>query len=303
MYLCYWIPTRLNKRQAKVVMLYRLMIVTGPLRWCMMTAAAAIVVMLGSGCIGSRDYCSAKRLERGYTLVLPGVEGGSTIASGIVKGLVEGGVPTAIEIHDWTMGPSFVSAVVNLRASSHNRNEARKIAAKIVHYQKCYPGRPVYLIGHSGGGGIAVYTLESLPPGHEVTGTILLAPALSPNYDLRRALRRTSGTIYNFFSPYDVGFLKWGTSLAGTIDGRHTKAAGAVGFSMPWGLSREDRQLYASHLRQQRYTPKMADSGHPGSHLGWAKRTFVAEWLAPLINAQIETQTQYASDTLGGGAN
>lgn len=268
-----------------------------------MIATAALLCMLGSGCIGPRDYCSAQRLDRGYTIVLPGIEGGSTISSGIVKGLVDGRVPTAIEIHDWTIGPSYVSAVVNLRNSAHNRNQAREIASKIVRYQNQYPGKPVYLIGHSGGGGIAVYTLESLPPGYEVSSTILLAPALSPDYDLRRALRRCQGTIYHFFSPYDVGFLKFGTSLAGTIDGQHTKAAGAVGFSMPWGLSREDRQLYATRLRQQRYTPKMADSGNPGSHLGWAKRRFVSDWLAPLINAQIEIHTRYAADTAKGKSN
>jgi pimeloyl-ACP methyl ester carboxylesterase len=225
------------------------------------------------------------------------VEGRSTFTSGVVRGLIEGRVPSAIEVHDWTVGPAFVSAVVNLRASRHNRREARKIAEKIVHYQKRYPGRPVHLIGHSGGGGIAVYALEALPPGHEVTGVILLGPALSPDYDLRRALRRIQGTMYNFFSPYDVGFLKVGTSIAGTMDGRHTKAAGAIGFAVPWGLSREDRQLYAPpRFCQQRYTPKMADSGHSGTHLGWARRTFVAEWVAPLINRQIETQTRYVSD-------
>jgi len=266
------------------------------LGWWWVATAAVAILPLGSGCSRLSGCRTPERLERGYTLVLPGVEGRSTFTSGVVRGLVDGGVPSAIEVHDWTVGPAFVSAVVNLRASGHNRREARKIAEKIVRYQERYPGRPVHLIGHSGGGGIAVYALEALPPGHEVTGVILLAPALSPDYDLRRALRRTQGIMYNFFSPYDVGFLKVGTSIAGTIDGRHTKAAGAVGFSMPWGLSREDRQLYASRLRQQRYTPKMADSGHSGGHLGWAKRTFVAEWLAPLVNSQIETQAQYASD-------
>jgi len=158
----------------------------------------------------------------------------------------------------------------------------------------------VHLVGHSGGGGIAVYALESLPPGRQVTSALLLAPALSPDYDLRGALRHTQRGIYNFYSPYDVGFLKVGTSVAGTIDGQLTRAAGAVGFTVPWGLSQEDRRLYATLLHQQRYLSKMADSGNAGGHTGWANRTFVAEWLAPLVAPDTDAQTHYAADQRGG---
>lgn len=250
------------------------------------------------GC-GPSNLRTPERLERGYVIVLPGIEGRSHLNYNVAKGLADGGVPAAIEIHDWTLGGSFLTAVPSLRAEGHNRKEAREIAAKIVRYQDRHPGRPVHLIGHSGGGGVAVFSLESLPPDRQVTSAILLAPALSPDYDLRGALRHAQQGIYNFYSPYDVGFLKLGTSMAGTVDGQFTRSAGAVGFTMPWGLSQEDRRIYASLLHQQRYLSKMAESGNSGGHTGWSNRTFVAQWLAPLINSQADVQTRYAAEQAG----
>jgi pimeloyl-ACP methyl ester carboxylesterase len=258
-------------------------------------------LLLTAGCGSSlKELRTPARFEQGYVILLPGVEGKSHLNKNIAKGLADGGVRSAIEVYDWTIGPSWLSAVVNLRASSHNRLEARKIGERIIRYQNKYPGRPVHLVGHSGGGGVAVYALESLPPRRQITAALLLAPALSPDYDLRPALRHVEVGIYNFYSPYDVGFLKLGTSTFGTIDGRHTRAAGAVGFETPWGLDRDDRQLYAERLHQQRYLSRMAQSGHPGTHVGWANRRFVAEWLAPLVLSQASQPASMTSPQLGG---
>lgn len=268
----------------------------GRYREIMFSLAAVAVMPLWTGCTSMSHLRTPQRQEHGYIVILPGVEGRSWMNADIAKGLAEGGVPSAIEVHNWTLGPSFVSAVVNLRATGHNRREAYRIAQKIMSYQRQYPGRPVHLIGHSGGGGIAVFVLEALPAGHEITSTILLAPAVSPDYDLRKALSRTRQGIWNFYSRYDVALLRLGTTIAGTMDGKMTSSAGAVGFSIPWGLSRADRQLYANRLHQQRYSPRMAGSGHRGTHFGWANRQFVAEWLAPLIYSQVTNTPRYAAD-------
>ena len=243
------------------------------------------------GCGSPKELRSESRLRRGYIIVLPGVEGRSALNSNVAWGLVKGGVQEAIEIHDWTVMPTFLAAGVNLRVSANHEREARKIAGKIADYQAKYPGRPVHIIGHSGGGGVAIYVLESLPIQNKITSAILLAPAVSPNYDLRQALRRTRQGIWNFYSPYDIGFLGVGTSLAGTIDGQLTKSAGAIGFTLPWGLSNDDRKLYGDRLYQQKYNSKMAQSGHTGDHCGWANPNFVATWLAPLIKSQAQPTT------------
>jgi len=253
-----------------------------------------LAVPILGGCGPAKNITPA-RLDRGYTIILPGIEGSSFLNASVAKGLVDGGWPGAVEVYDWTAG-SVLLFPVTLRALERNKHEGRRIAEKICKYQSKYPDRPVHLIGHSGGGGVAVLALEALPPENQITSAILLGPAISPDYDLRRALRRTEHGIWNFYSRHDVGFLKAGTTVMGTIDGRHTSAAGAVGFQMPWGLDEEDRRLYATRLRQQSYSRKMAESGHSGGHTGWAHRRFVAEWLCPIMLSHINEQTAFAAD-------
>lgn len=237
---------------------------------------------LSAGCTTPGRFRSADRYQRGVVYILPGIEGRSPWNRNIALGLDEGGVTSAIEVYDWTVGfPG--GEVVNLANLERNRRQARWLANKIVAYRKRYPGRPVHLIGHSGGGGIAVLTLEALPPGRQIDMTILLAPALSPDYDLSVALRRTRVGVCNFYSRHDVGFLKVGTVLFGQIDRGHGFSAGAVGFEIPESLVPEDRALYHERLRQVAWDERLKRHGATGTHLGWASRQFAREYLAPLI--------------------
>jgi pimeloyl-ACP methyl ester carboxylesterase len=240
-----------------------------------------ITLPLVCGCSPAR-YVTPQRLERGYTIILPGIEGTSFLNANIADGLLDGGWPGAIEVYDWTAGTVFLFPV-NLWNLDRNKQEAARIARMIRSYQDRYPERPVHIIGHSGGGGVALLALEALPADHPITSAVLLAPAVSPGYDLRRALRRTQQGIWNFYSEFDVGFLKAGTLVMGTIDGQHTMAAGAVGFEVPTGLDADGRRLYAARLRQEAYSAKMADSGNTGGHIGWACRGFVSEWVCPIL--------------------
>jgi pimeloyl-ACP methyl ester carboxylesterase len=238
-----------------------------------------------------------ERLEQGYTIVLPGIWGSQPLDHGIVKGLIDANVPTTIELYDWTEGPMML--LYNLRAMAHNRIEGTKVAAKIVAYQNRYPGRPVNLIGYSGGAGVAVLALESLPPGRKVATTILLAPALAPDYDLRTAMAHTAGPLHTFYSPVDAPILMVLTTAAGTMEGRHTLAAGAVGFTVPGVVAENQRAAYSSRVDQQPYSLDMLATGHPGGHFGWTSRAFVAKWLAPLVasSASAPIQTAAQPDT------
>jgi dienelactone hydrolase len=221
------------------------------------------------------------RLNRGYTIVLPGIWGEQTVDHGIVTGLMDADVQSAIELYDWTASPLWL--VYNLRNLDHNRAEARKIAEKIVRYQERYPGRPVCLIGYSGGGGVAVLTLEALPPEHRVTTAILLAPTLACDYDLRPAISGTERGIHNFYSPLDAPILMVLGTVVGTTDGRHTLAAGAVGFEVPSSVAAAGRRAYMANVVQESYDPAMLLDGHAGGHFGWAGAAFVAHHVAPLL--------------------
>jgi pimeloyl-ACP methyl ester carboxylesterase len=236
------------------------------------------------------------RYEHGLIIVLPGIEGQSSLNRNIARGLNDAGIPAAIEIYDWSSGFPLAKLLIDLTAERRNRRHARKLAQHIQRYRYRFPHRPVHLIGHSGGGGLAVYALEALPAEEPIESALLLAPALSQEYNLSRALRRTKYGIWNFYSRADVGFLRVGTTIFGTIDREHGTAAGAAGFKRPGYLSFASTELYRTKLHQVQYTRRMAQSGNLGGHTGWASRRFARDWLAPLVYSQMESPPSFAAE-------
>lgn len=258
-------------------------------------AAAALAGLVCTGCQSIGRIDTPDRQKYGLILILPGIEGTSPLNQNIARGLHDGGVSSAIEIHDWTTGIPG-NFLINLANLERNREEAWKLARRIVRYQQRWPNRPVFLIGHSGGGGIAVLALENLPERNKVDWAILLAPALSADYDLSKALRRSRHGIMNLYSDKDVGLLKVGTTIFGPIDREFGISAGAAGFQEPADLSETERLLYQRYLRQVRWREHMKRYGADGSHFGWASRRFAREYLAPLI---IERETSRSITAFG----
>lgn len=228
------------------------------------------------------DWLTPDRADRGYTIILPGIEGTSWFNISVARGLVDAGHDRAIEINDWTTGywPMFV---YHLMALERNREQAREIAERIIAYQDRYPGRPVTLVGHSGGAAMAILVLESLPVDRQITQAVLLAGALSPDYDLSMALARTENGITNYYSGGDALYLIAGTLALGTIDRQHAVSAGAIGFRTPDTLTAEQRALYDSKLRQEPYRFEMFSSWNFGGHFGPVNRRFVSKWVAPAL--------------------
>lgn len=248
-------------------------------------ALAAIVGGMLPGCSYFQNLDSADRAGRGITFVLPGIEGKSYFNSNIAQGLANGGVDTTIEVYDWTTG-WLPLALYHLRGSERNREQAQKLAARIVEYQNSHPGLPVNLVGHSGGGAMSLLTLEELPADHKVNCVVLLAAAISPDYDLRPVLPKTDQGVWNYHSLGDGFYLVAGTTAAGTVDGKHMPSAGALGFKLPENLTDSERALFASKLHQVPYQPEMLLSGNYSGHLGPTMPNFVATHIAPLLAAK-----------------
>jgi len=229
-----------------------------------------------------RPLQAAERYPRGLVLVLPGIEGQSLMNLSIALGLRDGGVECAIEICDWTTGV-WPLMIYHLRGRRRHQRQARLIAGRIVEYQTAWPGRPVHLVGHSGGGAMALMALEQLPQGAAATGAVLLAPAISPRYDLVQALASVEHGIWNFYSPYDFIILGAATLALGTVDGRHCVASGARGFEPPAHLSEAGQRLYREKLFQVRYRASMLRQFNLGGHAGCTNRVFVEEQIAPIV--------------------
>ncbi len=222
-------------------------------------------------------------LEKGLTLVLPGIESESVFTYGMCDGLHEGGVEGAIRVFNWGL-PFPGGYLANLTRVDRNRRRGRDLAEEIVKYQGAYPGRPVHLVAQSGGAGVAVFAVEALPAGVFVDGVVLLGGALSPTYNLAKALGKTRKGILNSYSGKDSVILNWGTRLFGTTDRQFTEAAGRVGFVVPAGATEGERKLYEEKLEQLAWCEEMADSCHHwGGHISSGGERFLARHIAPWV--------------------
>jgi len=238
-----------------------------------------LVLPIGQLCRGRLiKRMEPERLDRGLVLILPGIEGRSFLNVSLMAGLLDAGLPYAMEIVDWTTG-CFMLAIYHLRASKRNRRVAGQIANRVVEYRRQYPGRPVWLIGHSAGGAMSLLTAEFLPAEPSLTGIVLLAPAMSSHYSCDAAMQRTELGIWNFYSAGDVLFLGMGTLVFGTFDGVHLPGSGCIGFAHRTDPSR----AATCRLRQIPYRLGMISQFNLGGHFGCMHRVFVAEMIAPIL--------------------
>lgn len=227
------------------------------------------------------SFLTEDRLNQGYVIILPGIEGYSYFNRSIARGLVAGGIPYAIEIYDWTLGP--LAFFYNLRGGKLHRQQIEAISRKIMNYQSAHPGNPVYLVGHSGGGAMALMTLASLPEEVHVSGAVVIGAAVSPGYDVCPALKHTTEGIWNISSWGDLIFLGAGTLVFGTIDGHHALCAGLGGFRRSVHRNVEQREL--PPLREIPYRIEFCRLRNLGGHFGATSPRFVgkeiASWLLP----------------------
>ena len=192
--------------------------------------------------------------------------------------------------HGWGRWHRDLTHVANRDA------QARRVAAEVSVFRATHGEgdnrQPVYLVGKSGGTGVVVKALELLPEG-AVETAVLIAPALSPEYDLTRALIAVRREMVVFWSPLDVIVLGAGTRVFGTIDRVKTVSAGLVGFRPPAAVGAYPK------LRQERWRLKMATTGYLGGHIGPDSPAFLRKYVVPLLLA---VNTDLGSIRPGGQA-
>jgi pimeloyl-ACP methyl ester carboxylesterase len=224
------------------------------------------------------EILRARITQKGPLLLhLPGIAGPRWCDRRMLAGLCDGGVKANTVIYDWTEHDPGIDA---LRGYARNHREAKKIAGMIAAHAAADPDSPIYLTAHSGGCALAVWALENLPASVKVRTVVLIAPALSPGYDLTAALRHVEGKTLVFCSTLDVVVLYSGTKLFGTMDGVQSAAAGFAGFVQPPSA---DPLMYRK-LVQFQYQNDWARYFDFGDHIGGMSLPFAKAVLAPLID-------------------
>jgi pimeloyl-ACP methyl ester carboxylesterase len=234
-------------------------------------AAILGAVLPVMGCADNAEYLTEDRLNNGLVIILPGIEGHSQLNENIRRGLVAGGVYRAIPIHPWGRPVPLVGPLITQVDFLGNRLAGIGMAKIVTDYQDKYPDRPVYIVGHSGGGGVAVFTAEAMPEGRQIDGLILLSASISSAYDLKKALSHCRNGIVSFYNKGDSTLLGLGTIVIGTVDGTHGPSAGLIGFDA------FDKPGYES-LYQVKMVGVSEDSHTTSTQMG-----FVANFVTPWV--------------------
>lgn len=234
------------------------------------------VLVLAGGALAQAPQAPPAAPVKPFVLHLPGVSGTSYIDYTLRQGLKNSGFDGPFEIYDWTCNDPGLAA---LRNRARNEQQAQIVADLITKQFRDHPGQPIYLTCHSGGAGPATWALEKLPADVKVQGFVMLAPALSPTYDLTKALSHVTDKAVYFFSQADDLVLGTGTKMFGTIDGQKVESAGKVGFERP---GTGDEKQYAKLLGKA-YDKGWARFGNIGGHVGWMHASFVQAIVGPIM--------------------
>jgi pimeloyl-ACP methyl ester carboxylesterase len=200
--------------------------------------------------------------------IVPGV-GGPRGYDALIRSLERPG--RSIQMVPWGAPAAFF--FLNFSDKSIHDQAEKALAERINQWRVDHPDGTIDLIGHSAGAGVVLGALGQLEQ-TRVRTIILLAPSISPGYDLRPAIARADPPIHVFISDRD-SLLEWRTRTFATYDRIATPAAGVGGFS---GAYTDDEVVHHPFIDSWNAL------GNNGGHWGTLAERFCEEQLAPLLN-------------------
>jgi pimeloyl-ACP methyl ester carboxylesterase len=215
---------------------------------------------------------------RGVVFVANGSGDFRTVSANLGRVVADTGTPLEIETVTWSHGTGRY--IIDHTDHENHLEQGERLAAQVAAYRKAYPGRKVYLIGHSAGCAVVLAAAERLPP-DSVDRIILLAPSVCTAYDLRPSLRTARCGIDVFTSREDWLVLGLGMKIVGTAERQCRTAAGEYGFE-PRIDCPADAALYEK-LRQHAWDPVVAWTGHGGGHYGSNEPGYLRAYVLPLL--------------------
>ena len=261
------ILARIQRRHLRLIQLSRIHLV-------MLRKVLALRLILAAQIVLA--WGATARAAHTYVLHLNGIGGERSIDRMLVQGLAQGGIDADFRIYDWTGDEAGMLALSDVKL---HETESTKVAAMIRDYRHAHPDDQIILTTHSAGAGIAAWALARLPEDVSIDTWVMLAPALTPKFDLSAALVHVKGRAFAFTSMNDIIVLGAGTRLMGTVDRVKTDAAGRVGFIRPDNASAEQYQK----LVAVPYDSAWMRFDNFGDHIGPMMRPFAKHVIAPTL--------------------
>ncbi len=216
---------------------------------------------------------------RGLVLVADGAGGYPEAFQAVTAAVEASGTPLYVRSFAWTHGEG--RGLADMTDVEYARAQGRRLAAHIAWYRSTCPKMPVYIVAFSAGTHVALEATRWLAP-NSLERLILLAPAVSADYDLRPALAASRQGVDAFTSERDRFYLGVGTRVVGTADGKQdVPPAGRVGFAMPTTAG-ADLSL-AQRFRQHPWEPCVAWTGNTGAHSGSMRPAYFRAYVLPLL--------------------
>jgi pimeloyl-ACP methyl ester carboxylesterase len=238
----------------------------------MLLGALAVTVTAVASTHRHPAHTAVASRAAGRLIILPGIHNTRFHLVGFARRASQLLPSMDVEIRTW--GPPLLG-LYNLRARERNRKTADALAAEITAWRRTHPEELLYIVGYSGGGGIAALAIESLPDDVRIDRLILVAPAISADYDFATSLLpHVKDYVVNFSSEKDLQ-VGLGTRWFGTIDGIKSPSAGFAGFTadderiVEWHWSSVDRRL-----------------GHRGNHVSYLGRRWQEQVLLPALDSR-----------------
>ncbi|HMB96066.1 MAG TPA: alpha/beta hydrolase [Tepidisphaeraceae bacterium] len=210
--------------------------------------------------------CAAQPPDEGKVIfIVPGVGGN--------LGELKAGLSEKANVQVVSWGAPLPLFFANFSTKWIHDSAEKKLAQLITQWHEAHPQDQIDLVGHSAGCGVILGALPKISAVH-VERVVLLAPSVSPSYDLHPAIQKVDRQLHAFYSEQDTVFLKWRDSHFGTYDRVKTPAAGYAGFAGNYP---------ADKVVQHRYDDRWRELGNNGGHFGTLSDRFVHEVVAPLL--------------------
>jgi predicted alpha/beta hydrolase family esterase len=194
----------------------------------------------------------------------------SVTASALARAATDAGAALCVERWRWSHGTAqvFRDHYGHANRQAHGLALADAVAA----HRRARPADRICLVGHSSGCAVILAAAEALPP-HSIDRIVLLAPAVSSEYDLGRALCSSREGIDSFHNRCDAVAVT--LLFLGSTDGRWMSVAARHGF--------RGGSCAACGLRQHLWHGAGGLGGWWGGHFGWARTAFLHASVLPLL--------------------
>jgi len=209
----------------------------------------------------------------GKVLLLPGVGNLRCELAGMSEMLTTAYPGLSVEVRIWGTPRQDHQ---NLRDHENHWRVAGDIAAELTAYAREHPDHTIDVVGYSGGGAMALFTVAALPEGVSIDRLVLIAPAISRPFPIESEVMpkvKDFAVLYSSVLDRPVSF---GTLLFGTMDRRRQFSAGWCGF---W------RKV--PRLLHVRWSPARIQERHWGGHASYMSLCWQQRNLLPAFGSRM----------------